>query len=149
MKKLFIFIILCMWSLSSWALNTKDDVNRVYKRLIKSNRLSKSIPIIVEDCKDEKGNTVSNAMNDGKAIIICTAFLRGFHNEEELAWVIGHELAHSKWSTEQRADEYGALYARAAGYNYCKGAKILKGFGNGDMPVHPPGKDRLASMRCK
>lgn len=124
-----------------WAGQTVKDVKRIYEKLVRANRLH-AVPILVVDGP-------VNAYYDGSRIVVYTGLLNWVKNSDELAIVIGHELGHMKWKTEQRADEYGALYTRAAGFNYCRGAQVYKRMGSGDMPIHPPGADRYKAMRCK
>lgn len=144
MKKLILLTGLLLGIVSnSFASQTVSDVKRIYARILQSNSLNKPFPIFVIDAP------IINAYNDGSRLVVYTGLLKFVHNQDELALVIGHELAHTKWQTEQRADEYGALYARAAGYNYCRGALMFKRFGAGDMPIHPPGAERWKAMHCE
>ncbi len=132
-----------------WAMSTPEEdkptskkVQRIYNRIVAGSHIEHAPPIFVET------NSKVNAYYDGTNIVIFTGILNFVRNEEELALVIAHELAHVKWHTETRADEYGAKYLIAAGYNYCKGAQLFKRFGDGDPPIHPSGANRYKAMRC-
>ena len=145
MKAILLYLMLAspLWAMSVPEEENPSDgkVQRIYNRIISGAHI-KHAPIISVEFGDV------NAYYDGKRIVIYTGLLKFVRNEEELALVIAHELAHVKWHTETRADEYGALYLIAAGYNYCKAAQLFKRFGDGDPPIHPSGADRYKAMRC-
>lgn len=117
------------------------DVQRIYTRIVVSTATQNAPPISVE-----KGDV--NAYYDGRHIAVYTGMLQFVRNEDELALVIGHELAHIKWRSETKADEVGANYIAIAGYNRCKGALMLKRLGKGDS-VHPSGTIRYKHLGCK
>ncbi len=140
MRKLICGVLLFCAVTASAAVN-KGEVKRIYNRIVKANGL-KAVPIYVVNYP------IVNAYYDGEKIIVYTGLLKFVRNTDELALIVGHELGHMKWHTEQRADEYGALYAIKAGFKYCRGAQAYKRMGGGDMPIHPPGKDRYKAMNC-
>lgn len=64
-------------------------INRIGKRLIKSNDIEKHIQFVVSDDKD------ANAYANVKDIItVNIGLLKYVENEDELAYVIGHEMGH-------------------------------------------------------
>jgi len=86
-----------------------------------------------------------NAYNDGTKIIIYTGLIKSTNSWDELALVIGHEIAHGNlWHLrmlreddmiksdvevsvmEANADKMGAVYMMKAGYDVCKGREIFK-----------------------
>lgn len=77
-------------------------------------------------------------------------------NVDELAFVLGHELAHSKLfhtgsthKNEYAADKLGYFYASKAGYNMCNGVKLFKKFPQRATDTHPSPKDRVDRLpRC-
>ncbi|MBF0382922.1 MAG: M48 family metalloprotease [Magnetococcales bacterium] len=69
-------------------------------------------------------NTISAAEVDNLRVYITTGMLRFLDNDDQLAWILGHELAHislrSKGSTKQSehmADYVGSYFTARAGYN--------------------------------
>lgn len=92
------------------------------------------------------GTKDQNAGISGNAILVTRPLLLSM-NRDEMAFVIGHELAHhAKAKSETAADIYGAALAKAAGFDYCRGARVLLRFRGGGK--HPPGKVRLAAIGC-
>jgi predicted Zn-dependent protease len=77
-------------------------------------------------------------------------------NKDELALVLGHELAHYKLGhhgsnhrNEYAADALGYQYAAKAGYNVCRGKNIFKKFRKGGSATHPDPRDRIKHLpRC-
>lgn len=67
-----------------------------------------------------------NAWADGENVVVTTGFLRHFPDDDQLALVIGHELAHNRLDhvksrngryDEADADYLGAYFAARAGYD--------------------------------
>lgn len=123
------------------ASQTTASVFKVYNRLLTANPGTRYLPIYVIN------SPINNAENEGDKIIIFSGLLKATSNQDELATVIGHEMAHNIYSGEMDADRLGLTYMRNAGYNYCRGAQFLKKTGNGDG-VHPPWKVRYKATGC-
>lgn len=86
-----------------------------------------------------------NAYNDGSKIVIYTGLINSTDSWDEVALVLGHEIAHGtlwhlkmigEWNVaktelessvlEANADKLGAVYMMKAGYSICKGREIFK-----------------------
>jgi len=77
-----------------------------------------------------------NAWTNGSYIAITTGMLKFLHNNDEIAFVLGHELGHvllghtslpddlGPQIHESNADKYGAYLAIRAGYDICAGKKV-------------------------
>lgn len=138
MKRLLSIIFLTVFPLL-----TNASVYSVYTKLLKANHLP-YMPIYI---KSDILNTCSLACTDGHKILIAKELLSLIKNDDELAGVIGHELAHRYYSSELQADVLGLYYAQKAGYGYCKAAQFLKGF-IADAK-HPSGDVRYKNSGCK
>jgi hypothetical protein len=77
-----------------------------------------------------------DAYSDSRNIAITTGFISRLRSDDEVAFVIGHELAHgvfndsrrsglSRLEKEDRADIYGVEMARCAGFNPLKAIDAL------------------------
>lgn len=115
----------------------------VYIRLYKANNIQ-SIPMFVK-----KGviKECSLACTDKTKITLAIELLYAVKNQDELAGVIGHEMAHMIYKDELKADVLGLQYAKKAGYDYCKAAQYLKRMLKDS--VHPAGIDRYKNTGCK
>jgi hypothetical protein len=133
-----LILMLCMGPL--WAF----DVSAIEQRIAAANGI-RALPISV---RDEVEIWCSLACTDGTRIIISTEALSYVKNEDELAALIGHELAHTQLigETEVDADLRGLDYLEKAGYNRCRGAKYLIGL-IGDSK-HPSGAQRYRNTQC-
>lgn len=120
-------------------------VYRLYHAIVVQTGLSNLIPPI----RVENSPTI-NAYNSGEEIVVFTGIIRATKNDDELALIIAHEIAHTTlfhfyimqyfgkyWTAdgqeilESMADKMGAFYSIKAGYNVCVGREIwkrLKGF---------------------
>lgn len=130
-----------------WYYFTKEGieyrVKETYKELIvATGQTQDALPIYVVD------SPIVNAYNDGKKIVIYTALIDQARNWDEVALVIGHEIAHGMLGhlldtppimvsqgmaendaisiLEANADKMGAFYMIKAGYDICKGREIFK-----------------------
>lgn len=114
----------------------QSHVRDIYSKLLTETGQSQdSLPLKIIDDVEE------NAYNTGQEIVINTGLIQksSYH---EIAWVLGHEIAHgmlghlgslsarddiTQWQVnEANADKMGAVYMMKAGYDICKGRKILK-----------------------
>ena len=116
-----------------------------------------------------------NAFADGRHVFLTTGLLRRLSNDDELAFVIGHELAHNilghatilraaKASgqpgrkqlvrqTERDADRLAGELLLDAGFDPVAGAQALTRLGGGDLGIdlsaeHQSDADRIAAMRA-
>ena len=117
-------------------------MQQIYDRIITANGLS-AVPISVESGVLD---TCSLACTDRSSITVTVELLAIVKNEDELAGVIGHEIAHMLYKDELKADKQGLLYAKKAGYNYCKAAQFLKNYLEDD--THPSGAVRYKNSGC-
>lgn len=97
-----------------------------------------------------------NAEFNGFNVTINEGMLRFINNKNELAQVLGHELAHRYTLNESNADYSGFILAKQAGYNSCAGINIFKRFAKLDGNkktdrVHPRSLDRYKALAryCK
>lgn len=115
-----------------WEKNGKEEqkVLTVGTKIINANKLSKRIPLRVG--RNMKVINASSAMTH-KTVVIYTGILPYFDNDDELAFVVSHEIAHSldcydglgKWLAmilnskqyEYKADLIGVDLMVKAGYN--------------------------------
>lgn len=75
------------------------------------------------------------------------------YTEDEMAFVLAHELAHLRFShflnlqspyvQEYEADQLGAQYMAKAGYDLKKGVQVFKKWKNIATDTHPSSKARL------
>ena len=127
-----------------------DQIMAVYHKLIVANNLPELKEVIIES-KDQTINaSVQYADN---TITLNQGMLDVIQNEDEMAMVIGHELAHRTmghsadvYNAELKADKLGLEYAVKAGYDKCKAAQQLWHLeGGGD---HPYPEVRYAATGC-
>lgn len=137
MKSLLIIILACVPVL------TNASPQSVYNKLVKANGV-KRIPLVI--AAKGPGNC-SLACTNGQRILITQTLLNVVRNEDELAGVIGHEMAHQIHNSELRADVLGLKYAQRAGYSYCRAAQLLKLY-EADSE-HPSGSVRYKNTGCK
>lgn len=91
---------------------------------------------------------------NGYSVNITTAFLALISNEDEAAFVFAHELGHyqqAHWGRkrvdERLADQLGAKFARRAGYNPCRGIKLLLKHGK-ESDDHDSPVKRCRDLGC-
>lgn len=130
-----------------------EHVREIYNKLWTKTGLStERLPLSIVD------ENVINAYNDGTKIVIYRGLVNSTKSWDEVALVLGHEIAHSTLRhlaisefrspdeivvAESNADKMGAIYMMRAGYDVCKGREImgrwLKDNGdylNGDHPTY-------------
>lgn len=147
MKK-FIVAALLLVSNASFAISF-SSAQQVYQKLLAANHLEALPLILVSDSE-------INAETDGLDIYVYSGLLRNIKNQDEIALVLGHEMAHntlhnsgSSPPRELAADKLGAQYAASAGYNVCKGAQLFKKFNSAPSRTHPGSKERIQKLGCK
>jgi Zn-dependent protease with chaperone function len=105
---------------------------------------------------------IVNAWTDGQTIFITTAILDIMKNDNELAMVVAHELAHAinhdvyhsdlaSVLVEAHADKLGGFLMLRAGYDVCTGKEIFRTFsklyGDTTLPSdHPSNAYRLDQL---
>lgn len=130
---LFSFI-LYMENFSQLAYENKT--REIYKEIwSKTGQSQDSVPLYIVTSSQE------NAYTDGTKVVIYTALINNSRSWDEVALVLGHEIAHvnlghlGKLNTsvtneiavlEGNADKMGAFYMIRAGYDVCKGRMIYK-----------------------
>lgn len=89
-------------------------------------------------------------------VTLCYETLSYARNEDEIARVLGHELGHiangdmsSSIGNEYRADAAAAVYMKAAGYNVCRGAALIKRRNLPESSDHPSDYSRWLRFNCK
>lgn len=89
-------------------------------------------------------------------VTVCYETLSNVRNDDEIARVLGHELGHiangdmsSSKGNEYRADASAAVYMRAAGYNVCRGAALIKRRNLPESSDHPSDYNRWLMFNCK
>lgn len=117
----------------------KRKVNKIYLELWRqTGQTQDQLPLEIVENHEE------NAYNDGDKIVIYTGLINNSQSWDEIALVLGHEIAHgnlwhlrmlNEWKVhtnydisvlEGNADKLGALYAQKAGYNVCAGRELFK-----------------------
>lgn len=116
--------------------SSAQRVVRIYNRLVPQTGLRQMIPPIMV-----VNLPIVNAYNTNKIIVIYQGIIDACKNDDELALIIGHEMAHSTLMhfdlpygennnytaiLESNADKLGSYYIMRAGYDVCKGRKFWK-----------------------
>lgn len=137
-----------------------EKVQNMYKQIIaQTGQTQNALPLVVIEDDTE------NAYNDGTKIVIYTGLIDRTESWDEVALVLGHEVAHGmlehlgKLNTnspneirvlEANADKMGAVYMMKAGFDVCAGRKIfhrwLSESGNGQNFTHPDYSYRYAEL---
>src|SRR6185312_12738727 len=128
MRFLSILFLFFISIISSYSLS---DVyaQRIYRDIVVANGISHAPALIFSGSSDIDARYENNG-----PIVITEGMLRFVHNKDELAHILGHELAHfttyhigsDEWFNEYGADLLGAFYMQRAGYNKCVGVQALK-----------------------
>jgi predicted Zn-dependent protease len=110
-------------------------VYEIYRKIIASTgQAQDALPLMIIDLP------IVNAYNDGREVVIYRGLLNYIHNEDELAYILGHEVSHSMLrhvyfkdfqrstleiaESEANADKMGAFYMMKAGFNICVAREI-------------------------
>ncbi len=157
MKYLILLVFLCGTTVNADVFkNTKID----YDRIVKVNKI-KNAPKLQYLLKDLDPYDASYDCPPNK-IYLNLAMLQFVRSRSEMAIVVGHELAHAvyhhcgdysknvkdNWRTELMADKLGMLMAKRAGFNVCKGVKVLQAFHMPDSGTHPSSNYRYKLLKC-
>lgn len=137
----------CLFLFSSLALAASPQ--EIYSRLVKANGFWTYPKLVVSESNEVQ------AYNFGTTIQINRGLINSVRNDDELAFILGHELAHGKlWHTksshkaEFAADKLGAILANRAGYNSCRGTKWLLLLNDENSPSHPAPSVRYNRLKC-
>lgn len=144
---------------------TQEKVYSVAGKIISANNFNKRVPLSVIN-KNNEVNANSNTFY--KNITIYTGMLRHISNDDELAFILGHEMAHSMeayggpvkyiatvWNSksyEMKSDLKAIDYMVKAGYDPISaiiiGNKLFEEpmWDWGFFSTHPKGSKRLVSM---
>lgn len=141
-----LMLLILFTPLQAYSSNT-GQARQIFHKIVAANGF-KNNPILVFSTSD-----IENA-SSGWYVTLNYGMLRMVSNSDELAFVIGHELAHAKtkhanssWAEELKADRIGLQYMQNAGYNRCMGAKLLLKFGKASAS-HPSGAQRYQATGC-
>lgn len=118
------------------SLATIHKVQQMYNRIqAQTGSRQTYVPLVVVD------EDTINAYTDGSVIVIYTGLINSSDTWDEVALVLGHEIAHVNLGhltnfeikspgemavLEANADKLGAVYAMKAGYDVCKGREFFK-----------------------
>lgn len=147
-----------VYYISEYGINIQ--VRQLYYNLVTQTGQSQdALPLIIRDDDED------NAWNNGMFITITSGLIRR-HNWDEIALVLGHEIAHGMLAhlnkkipiptytnhegqgdndlvstLEANADKLGAVYMMKAGYDVCNARKVFLGWkersGNSLGQAHP------------
>ncbi len=146
--RFFTFILVLLLVISSCIFyiggHKKQDVSKkvniahiqqIYDRLAVNSGQQDIPPLIVLDVP------VVNAWTDGAAVTFTTGILAVMENDDEIAMVLAHEMAHAinhdpsrgyadvnSNDTEAHADKMGAFIMMRAGFNECRGKEVFRVF---------------------
>ena len=141
-------LLLFLYTISSQAMSF-SEAQYLYAKIKIANGITNA-PIL----KYSNSGKV-NANSNFFAITLNKGILNFVHNESELAFIIGHELAHyklghmgSSYNNEYAADALGVTYSSNAGYSRCGGASILLRFHDYGSKTHPDSDKRYYKL-CK
>lgn len=150
-----------------WGKKGKEEkkVFEVGTKIINANKLDKRIPIRVQ-----RNQKVVNAFSYGysKTVVITTGIMLYIDNDDELAYLLGHEIAHSldsykgvgRWTAmifnsreyEYKADLIGIDLMVEAGYNPIAAITLQNKISPeppldlGMFTSHPKGSNRMLAM---
>jgi len=149
-----LFFILTVKSIVSYVppyVVTEAKVKEIYEKLWKASGEDEALKLPISVIDED----VVNAYAYAGGMVVFTGMAQVIHNDDELALVIGHELAHITLSHvygvegtaedvirhhEGLADKLGSWYTMKAGYDVCKGReffKTLQTLGTPDGGSHP------------
>lgn len=146
MKK-YLFIFLLLSPLYSWAVSF-SEAEKIYHNILAQNGIRIGPKLIFSN---------SNEVNASASVLWITVNkgMLNITNRNEIALVLGHELAHwklghggSSHTNEYAADRLGFYYASKAGYNACSGIKVFNKFKQSESSTHPHPQKRKQKFNC-
>lgn len=143
-------ILLCAFILAEGFILAKSahaslsvkQIHQMYHKMCAANKI-KILPIYVKSGSPCNGSLACTNLH---RITLSTELLSLVKNDDELAGVIGHEMAHAVHKSELKSDVLGLKYAQKAGYGYCVAAQFLKGYI--EDAKHPSGAVRYKNSGC-
>jgi peptidase M48-like protein len=138
----YTFVLLALLVLSLMLFNvtymkerhvSNAHVQAIYNQLAINAGQQDIPPLIILDSKQ------INAWTDGNTVTITTGILKAFENDDQMALVMAHEIAHAinhdimhtdidQATVEAHADKLGAFIMMRAGFDICKGRHIFAVF---------------------
>lgn len=126
-------VIIFIKNFSEMALD--NHIRDMYQQIVvQTGQIQEALPLIITENKDV------NAYNDGEYIVLYRGMIDYVENDDELALVLGHEVAHGTLrhvyfrefgkseyeiaTAEGNADKLGAIYMMKAGWDVCIGREI-------------------------
>lgn len=116
---------------------SNETVRAIYKKIVAATgQTQDTLPLSIVE------SPIVNAYNDGHKVVIYRGLLDFVQNEDEIALILGHEVAHGTLRhvyfqefrhdslevavAEGNADKLGAVYIIKAGYDVCKAREMWK-----------------------
>lgn len=110
-------------------------IQEIYKKIIsETGQIQDQLPLVIVN------SPTVNAYNDGKEVVLYRGLINYVQNEDEIAYILGHEVAHGMLrhvyfpefasstlevaESEANADKMGAVYMMKAGYNICVAREV-------------------------
>lgn len=127
-------------------------IQEIYKNIVaQTGQIQDALPLQIVNAD------IINAYTDGNKVVIYRGIINYAQNEDEVALILGHEVAHGMLrhvyyhqfhsstleitAAEANADKLGAVYIMKAGFDICKGRefwkRMLKQSGNYQGQDHP------------
>lgn len=114
-----------------------EDIQKIYAKLLAVTGQSQDdMPLRIVNRNE------INAYTDGNEVVLYKGIIRYAKNEDEIAMILGHEIAHKMLRHthydefrhdsleisvgEANADKLGAVYMIKAGYDICKARQLWK-----------------------
>lgn len=147
---MLLLIAYIVWPLpSNMYKDPPEFVLEVYKDLLSKNHIQIYVPVYIIESYRIQGYSQHNR------IVLTTGMLRYIQNKDELASVLAHELSHivlhhtkSTPKNELYADQQGAYYMKNAGYNICRGFRVILRFNDPWSSTHPSSVYRYQHVGC-
>lgn len=136
------FLCVIMFSsiiyLANWSgFAQREHIREMYDNIvIQTGQIQDRLPFYIDD------STRINAYTDGTKVVMFQGMIDYCKNDDEIALILGHELAHvmlrhtniaghydndsEMQISEANADKMGAIYMMKAGYDVCSGREIWK-----------------------
>ncbi len=143
----------------------RDDAASLWIEVARGDETIRRRLSYVAECEYPITTAIGDMVNahvDGQTIVITTGLLRFVENDDELAAVIGHELAHrilghrrSRLKSRERAADYLGVYLAArAGYDPAAAATFVRRLAaehpelisDRASPAHPSTAARVAAL---